>query len=84
LLRLSKKIAKIHEQTSDYTQLSQKRMGNLTASLNWACMEYQQTEERIGYAMGFLKLEDLRDFYEPSSFHKYNGIKDEMKNLKFD
>jgi len=33
-----------------------------------------KNEERLGFALGYLKLSELRNFYEPSSFHKYDGI----------
>lgn len=78
-----KKKKKLSEKLGD-NSLTQNAIGKMDADLNWLCMEIAKNEERIGYAMGFLNLGDLRETYEPSGWHEYKGIKEEMEKLKFE
>lgn len=82
LFDLCKKRDKLHERTMQ--DLTPKAAQKLSSELNWLGMHIDQTKERIGFAMGFLNIEDLRSEYRPSSFHKYDGIRKEMENLKLD
>lgn len=84
LKKLSVKRRKLRDKTADHTQLTQKAYKNALADLNWAAMHVSMCEERIGFALGLLKIEDLREYYEPSSFHKYKGVRDECLKLKFE
>ncbi len=83
LKKLSTKQKKLSERSMS-GNLTQKATQNLHADMNWVGMEKSKTEERLGFVMGFLRLSDLREFYEPSAYHKYNGIRAEMEKLKFD
>ena len=80
----AKKRKKLSERSVDISQMTEKAVQNLFASMNWEGMNYSMTEERLGFALGHLKLDDLRDYYEPSGWHKYKGIRGEMEKLKFD
>ena len=75
---------KLHEKSCDISGMSQKAIQKLYTEMNWEGMNYSMTEERLGFAMGYLKLEDLRETYEPSGWHSYKGIRGEMEKLKFD
>ena len=76
-----KRIDNLHSKNTSLMSLSQRSKHE--AALNWECMLKSKNEERIGIALGLLKISELRDFYEPSSFHKYDGISGEMQNIKF-
>jgi len=82
LVRLSKKRQKLS--LVDYSEVTPKRAQAISTDLNWLGMHYSQCEEKLGYALGLLRLEDIRDYYEPSGFHKYDGVKKELERLKFD
>jgi len=84
LNKIAEKRKKLLERSYDTSQMTQNSVQKLYADMNWEGMHYGMTEERLGFAMGYLKLEDLRDTYEPSGWHKYPGIKKEMERLKFD
>ena len=68
--------------SKDTSQMTQKRRGAHEANLNWECMNRSMNEERLRFAMGDLKPENCQDFYEPSAFHKYKGVGEELSNLK--
>lgn len=70
-------------QSKDLRNMTQSQRQKHEANLNWECMSKSKNEERLGFALGHLKLSELRDFYEPSSYHKYDGVKSEMQNIKF-
>jgi hypothetical protein len=70
-------------QSKDLRNMTQSQRSKHEANLNWECMIKSKNEERLGFALGHLKLSELRSFYEPSSFHKYDGIKGEMEQIKF-
>lgn len=74
------KILKLQEK--DTSQMTERTMSNHYASLNWECMHREMNEERLRWALGDLKASDVREFYEPSSFHKYKGIKEEILKIK--
>jgi hypothetical protein len=76
-----KRIDKLH--SKDLRNMTQSQRSKHEASLNWEFMFKSKNEERLGYALGYLKISDLRSFYEPSSYHKYDGVKSEMENIKF-
>lgn len=67
----------------DTSAMTQGARGKHEASLNWEFMAKSMNEERLKFALGCVKLEDLRDYYEPSPFHKYNGVRVEMEKLQF-
>jgi len=64
--------------------LTQKSTQKLNADLNFLGMEIAKTEERLSFALGLLIPERAREFYEPSPFHKYKGIRFELEQIKFD
>jgi len=84
LNKSAKKRKKLLERSYDTSQMTQNAVKKLYAEMNWEGMHYSKIEERLGFAMGYLKLEDLRDSYEPSGWHKYPGIRKEMEKLIFD
>lgn len=77
-----KKIDKLSDK--DFSQMTQKQIGNNQANLDWECMNRSMNEERLRFALGDLKPEDCRDYYGPSAFHKYKGIREELEKLKLD
>lgn len=83
LYRLCEKRKKI---SNRYTsgECTHKQMQKLNAELNWLGMEINKTEERILFALGRLLPEDAQSEYNPSPFHKYEGIRKELEKLKFD
>ena len=82
LLKATKKIKRINESLQNDNTYN--RIQKLHAELSWACMEKGQTEERLRFALGDLLIDSVRDFWEPSGWHKYNGIRKELEMLKFD
>ena len=84
LNKIAKKRKKLSERSHDTTQMTQGAIQKLHTNMNWEGMNYSMTEERLGFATGHLNLDELRDFYEPSAWHKYKGIRGEMEMLKFD
>lgn len=64
--------------------LTHSAMQKLNAEMNWLGMQIDQTEERLLFALGKLLPENAREFYYPSGFHKYNGIRKELEKIKFD
>ena len=50
-------------------------------NLNWECMARSMNIERLRFALGDLKPEDCLDYYEPSGFHKYKGVGEELSKL---
>lgn len=81
--RLCKKREKMSaRRSSDNTSV--KMVQNLEAELNWLGMQIGQTEERILFALGRLTLEDVREEWRPSAWHRYDGIRFELEKLKFD
>lgn len=74
-----KRIDALH--SKDTSRMTRNAYEKHEASLNWEHMSKSMNEERLGFALGFLKLEELREFYEPSGWHKYKGVKDEMEKL---
>ncbi len=84
LSKLAKKRKKLSDRSMDTSGMTQKAIQKLHTDMNWEGMNYSMTEERLGFALGHLTLDDLRDTYEPSAWHKYKGIRGEMERLKFD
>ena len=82
LYKASKKREKINESLN--ADNSYKRTQKLHAELSWICMEISKNEERLGFALGLLSIDELRDEYSPSGWHTYRGLKGELENLKFD
>lgn len=64
--------------------LDSKAYRNNVAELDRVCMQYSMTSERIGFALGYLILFEVREEYILNGWQKYQGIKDELRNLKFD
>lgn len=69
---------------NNHDKLSEKRWSKLNADYSFLLMEIDKTKERIGYVLGYLTLFEMRDEYNPTGWHKYQGVKDEVKSLKFD
>jgi len=63
--------------------LTHSAMQKLNADMNWNGMHISQTEERLAFALGYLLPENARQEYQPSAFHKYDGIRKELENTKF-
>jgi hypothetical protein len=84
LSKLAKRRKKLFEKSMDSSGMTQKSIQKLHTEMNWEGMNYSMTEERLGFALGHLTLDNLRDFYEPSAWNKYKGIREEMEKLKFD
>ena len=82
LYKSSKKREKINERLN--ADNSFKQTQKLHAELSWICMEIHKDEERIAFALGLKSIDELRDEYSPSGWHTYKGVKEELKNLKFD
>jgi len=81
---LAKKRKKLSERSMETGGMTQRAIQKLHTNMNWEGMNYSMTEERLGFALGYLTLDELRDFYEPSGWHKYKGIRGEMEQLRFD
>lgn len=64
--------------------LGSKAYRNNVAELDRVCMHYSMTSERIGYALGYLTLFEVREEYNLNGWQKYKGIKDELRELNFD
>lgn len=77
-----KKIDKLGE--ADLRNMSQAQIQKNQANLNWECMARSMNIERLRFALGDLKPEDCLDFYEPSSFHKYKGVREELLKLNLE
>jgi hypothetical protein len=75
-----KRIDKLGE--ANFQNMSDSQISKNQANLNWECMNRSMNEERLRFALGDLKLEDCRDYYEPSAFHKYKGVGEELSKLK--
>jgi len=67
--------------SKDTSQMTQKRRGAHESDLTWECMNRSMNEERLRFAMGDLKPENCLEYYEPSAFHKYKGVREELSNL---
>lgn len=68
----------------DYTALTPRRAQQVNADLNWLCMNIAMEEERLAFALGLLLPENARKEYRPSSFHRYDGIGNELSKTKFE
>lgn len=64
--------------------LTHNAMQKLNADMNWTGMYISQTEERLAFALGLLLPENARVEYQPSGFHRYDGIRKELEKIKFD
>ena len=84
MLKEEKKRKKHLKKSYDKTGMTTKAIQKLHKEMGWEAMHYAMTEERIGFVLGRITIDELRDSYEPSGWHKYDGIKGEMQNLKFD
>ena len=84
LKRSAKKRKKLLEKSYDTSSMTPRAIQKLHADMSWEGMHYAMTEERLGYALGRITLDELKDYYEPSGWHKYNGVKSEMEKLKFE
>lgn len=75
-----KKIERIRTQLDvPLSDLTPKRRQKLNADLSWEYMHLNMNKERIGVALGCLRPEECAEFYEPSGWHKYNGVRTEME-----
>ena len=82
LLKLARRRKKINDILHE-DNITAKRRSSLIADLNLISMHIDQDRERIGYALGFINIEDIRDEWVVSGFHNYRGIKEELENLNF-
>lgn len=82
LLKLVRKRGKIQERLKE-NNITTKRRSSLLADLNFISMHIEQEKERIGYALGHLNINDIREEWKPTGFHTYKGIKEELKSLTF-
>jgi len=82
LVSLKKKSLKIRESLNADTSFS--RTQKLHAEAQWVSMNISKTQERIGFALGFLNLEDLTKEYTPNGWQKQIGLKGELEKIKFD
>lgn len=67
--------------SKDSSQMTQRAIQKMNVDLNWECLHRSMNEERLRFALGDLKPEDCREHYEPSSFHKYRGVRAELEKL---
>jgi hypothetical protein len=65
-------------------QLTHSAMQKLNAELNWLGMDISKTEERLSFALGHLLPQHAIKEYNPSAFHKYEGIGKELERTKFE
>ena len=84
LLKMVRRRKILNNTLMKYDEMTDKRWQKLNADLSWLCMEIDKTRERIGYVLGYLTLFELRDEYKPTGWHTYQGVKEEVKLLKFD
>jgi len=82
LVRLSRKRKNLHDRM--HKELSEKQFQNVTADLDHTMMEISKTCERIGFVLGHLTLFELIEEYRPNGWQTYQGVRDEMRNIKFD
>jgi hypothetical protein len=82
LVRLSRKRKHLHDRM--HKELSEKQFQSVCTELDHTMMEISKTCERIGYVLGHLTLFELVEEYKPNGWQTYQGIKDEMRNLKFE
>ena len=66
------------------SDISQKMKQNLNAELNFLGMHIEQSEERLSFALGKLLPENAISEYRPSQFQRYDGIRKELENTKFE
>lgn len=83
LKKLTSKMKKMSARYLD-DNTSQKARQNLNADMNWCGMYIGQTEERLKYALGVLLPENAQETWEPSGWHSYKGIGDELSKTKFE
>jgi len=81
--KLHKKMKKYSARYQD-PNTSQKQVQKINAEMNWLGMQIGQTEERIAFALGYLLPEEAQKTWEPSGWHVYPGIGEELSKLKFD
>lgn len=84
LKKMTEKRKKLNAKVHEHDTMTQKAFTKLCNDISWLSMEIDKTRERIGYVLGHLTLFELRKEYSPSGWQKYEGIKDELKNLRFD
>jgi len=84
LKKMIVKRRKLNERIHLFEQMSDKAWQKLNAELHWLSMEIEKEKERIGFVLGHLTLFELQDEYNPSGWHRYEGIKGEMQNLKLE
>ena len=64
--------------------LTPKAAQKLSVDQNWRGMDIEKTKERMAFALGFLAPNECREYYEPSGWHKYKGIEQELEHLAFE
>lgn len=85
-VELKKQCDKRQRLSDRYTSgdLTHKATQKLNAELNWLGMEIQKTEERLAFALGRMLPEEATKEFNPSSFHRYEGIQGELERIKFE
>jgi len=84
LLKMSRQKNNMKNRLLKSEQMSVKSSGRLNVEYSFLLMEINKTKERLGFALGFLLLSELRAIYEPTGWQLYEGIKGEMEILKFE
>lgn len=80
---LSRKYDKLREQLMN-EDIASKRRNKLAVDLSYCGMHLGMEHERLGYVLGFLKIEDITKEWHPCGTQVVKGIADELKELKFD
>lgn len=80
---MNKKMKKYSARYQD-PNTSRKQVRKINAEMNWIGMHIGQTEERIAFALGYLLPENAQKSWEPSGWHEYPGIGDELAKTKFE
>lgn len=83
LSRLAKRREKIRLALENDGSLTDRKISSLRADLTLISMHIEQEKERIGYALGYLSLNDLREEWQPTGFHTYRGLRMELEGLPF-
>lgn len=58
--------------------------GKVSAEINRLGMYKEMESERIGYALGYLGADDVKQSYFPAAGMEYKGIREELEKLKFE
>ncbi|HYG84548.1 MAG TPA: hypothetical protein VD907_06770 [Verrucomicrobiae bacterium] len=82
LFRLNEKMEKLSDRYQS-ENTSQKQIQKINAEMNWLGMQIGQTEERIAFGLGLIQPEQVQKEWNPSGWHRYAGIEEELKRVEF-